>query len=101
MDKVLNAIGLAYRAKKVVLGEEVLNRIDKVRLIFLASDISEKSRIRFEKKCHFYSIEHIDSYSGEQLSYALGKNNIKVIGITDEGFMKMITKNIEKEENNG
>ena len=102
MDNVLNILGLAYRAKKVVLGEEVLNRISKVRIMFLASDLSEKSRERFEKKCLYYNIEHIDSYSGAELSAALGKNNIKVAGITDNGFARsIISKNQMKEGQDG
>ena len=91
MADVLNTLGLAYRAKKVVLGEEVLNRISKVKLIFLASDISDKSRERYEKKCHYYGIDHIDDYSSEELSRALGKNNVKVIGIVDKGFTDALT----------
>ncbi|MBQ3295717.1 MAG: 50S ribosomal protein L7ae [Erysipelotrichaceae bacterium] len=94
MDNILNILGLAYRAKKVVLGEEVLNRISKVRIMFLASDLSVKSRERYEKKCFYYNIEHIDSYSGGELSSAMGRNNIKVLGITDEGFAQSIRKKI-------
>ena len=92
MADMLNTLGLAYRAKKVVLGEEVLNRIDKVKLMFIASDISEKSRERYEKKCHYYRIDHIDDYSSNELSEALGKNNVKVIGILDEGFKDALLK---------
>ena len=94
MDRILNILGLAYKARKVVLGEEVLNRISKVRLMFLASDLSEKSRERYEKKCFHYNIEHIDSYDCIQLSEALGRNNIKVIGITDDGFATSIKDKI-------
>ena len=93
MADKLNTLGLAYRARKAVLGEEVLNRIDKVKLLFIASDISEKSRERYEKKCHYYKIDHIDEYSGEQLSLALGKNNVKVVGILDKGFKDALLKN--------
>ncbi|MBR6233824.1 MAG: ribosomal L7Ae/L30e/S12e/Gadd45 family protein [Erysipelotrichaceae bacterium] len=94
MADKLNTLGLAYRARKAVLGEEVLNRIDKIKLMFIASDISEKSRERYEKKCHYYKIDHIDEYSGEQLSSALGKNNVKVVGILDKGFKDALLKNI-------
>ena len=93
MADTLKTLGLAYRAKKVVLGEEVLNKIGKVKLMFIASDISEKNRERFEKKCYYYGIDHIDDYSGEELSSALGKNNVKVIGILDEGFKNALLKN--------
>ena len=101
MDNTLNILGLAYKARKAVLGEEIFNRISKVSLIFLASDLSEKSRERYEKKCFYYNIEHIDSYDSAQLSTALGKNNVKTVGITDEGFARSIMKNQVKEVENG
>ena len=96
MDDVLSLLGLIYRAKKLKLGEEILESINKVKIMFIASDISEKSRIRYEKKCHHYGIEHIDIFDSEQLSKALGKNNVKVIGITDKGFADSISKKIKK-----
>ena len=94
MPEALTVLGLAYRARKTVLGEEVLNRIGKVKLLFLASDISESSRKRFEKKCRYYGIEHIDVFSGEELSEALGKNNVKAVGITDAGLSETIRKKL-------
>lgn len=95
MDDVLKILGLAYRARKAVLGEEVLNRIRKVRLLFLASDLSDKSRERFEKKCYFYELDHIDKYDCEELSNAIGRNNVKVIGITDDGFARLIMSKLQ------
>ena len=92
MDRVLNTLGLAYRAKKVVLGEEVLNQIDKVKLLIIANDISDKSRERFLKKCSYYKIDYIDCFRSEDISNALGKETIKVVGIIDEGFRKSILK---------
>ena len=94
MAEVLKVLGLAYRARKLVLGEEVLNQIKKVKLLFIASDISEKSRARFSKKCQYYDIKHIDDFTCEELSLALGKNNVKVIGVIDEGFTETILKKI-------
>ena len=100
MDSVLKLLGLVYRAKKLVLGEEVLERISDVKLMFIASDSSEKSKERYLKKCHFYNIEYIDKYNSLDLSSSIGKNNVKLIGIIDEGFKKTLLKKI-KEENNG
>ncbi len=99
-DKTLNLLGLAYRAHKTVLGEQVLKRISKVRLLILASDISEKSKERYLKKCHYYHIDSRDDISSEDLSKALGKENVKVVGIIDEGFKKAILEN-EKEGHYG
>ena len=96
MDDALKLLGLAYRAGKIVLGEEVLHQIRKVRLLFLASDISEGSRERYLKKCHYYDIPFIDVCDTEELSSALGKNNVKVIGVTDKGFADALSKKIQK-----
>ena len=92
MDKTLSTLGLAYRAKKLVLGEEVLNQISDVKLIIIANDISENSRERFLKKCNFYNIEYIDRFTSSEISNALGKNNVKVVGIIDEGFKETLLK---------
>ena len=91
-DKVLNLLGLAYRAHKTVLGEQVLKRIREVRLLILAIDISEKSRERYLKKCHYYHIDSMADFSSVELSQALGKENVKVVGIIDEGFKRTILK---------
>ena len=94
MDDFLNLLGLVYKAKKLVLGEEVLKQIDKVKLLIIASDISIKSKQRFEKKAHYYNIEIIDNYSAEQLSKCLGKKIVKAIGIVDQGFKQALLKKI-------
>ena len=94
MDSILQLLGLSYRARKTLLGEEVLKQIRKVKVLFIASDISEKSRERYEKKCRFYEIPHIDLYDGSQLSESIGRRNVKVIGITDRGFAESILKKI-------
>ena len=88
----MNLLGLAYRANKTVLGEQVLKKIRKVKLLILASDISEKSRERYLKKCHYYRIDSMEDFNSVELSQALGKENVKVIGILDEGFKKAILK---------
>ena len=98
MDDVLKLLGLAYRARKLVLGEEVLHQIRKVRILFLASDISKGSEERYLKKCHYYDIFPIDVYDSEELSSALGKNNVKVIGVLDQGFADALMKKVKQKE---
>ena len=95
MDDVLKLMGLIYRAHKMIFGEELVKRIKDVKLLFIASDISDKSRARFEKKCHFYNIEIIDRYSSDELSNSIGKQNIRALGITDKGFSETILKKIK------
>lgn len=94
MDEILKTLGLAYRARKVILGEEILNRISEVTIMFLASDLSEKNRERYEKKCFYYGIDHIDKYDSQILSAAFGKSNVKTAGVIDKGFKDAILKKL-------
>ena len=90
MDEVLKLLGLVYRAKKMEFGEEVLNNIRDIKLIFLASDLSSSSKQRFLKKCDYYNIPHVDTYNSDELANSVGKKLVKVIGIKDEGFKKTL-----------
>ena len=90
MDKVLQNIGLAYKARKTILGEEVLDRFEEIKLLIIASDISEKSKERYLKKCHYYNVNYIDNYNSADISKSLGKCNIKIVGLIDEGFVRTI-----------
>ncbi len=95
MDDFLKLLGLVYRAKKLVLGEEVLKQINKVKLLIMANDISDKSKERLEKKAHYYNIEIIDNYSSKQLSSCLGKSIVKSIGVIDDGFKQGLLKKLK------
>jgi hypothetical protein len=94
MDSVLNLVGLMYRARKLVLGDEVYNRLKDIKLLLIANDISKGSRERLLKKTYYYQIDYLDKYSGEELSMAIGKNNVKIIGIIDDGFKKSLINKI-------
>jgi len=93
MNKTLSYLGLARKASKIYIGEEIFDQFktNKISLLFIASDISEKSRQRYLKKCKSYNIDYIDKYSTIELSQAIGKA-CKSIAIFDEGFTKAIKK---------
>lgn len=95
MDSALQLLGLIYKAKRMILSEdEVLNHLSEIRFMIIASDISIKSKERFLKKCSYYKIEYTDKYTTEQLSNSIGKDNVKVIGITDKGFVKSLKEKL-------
>lgn len=94
MDNVLSLIGLMYKANKLVLGESVLENINSVKYLLIASDASMKTKERYLKKCKFYNVDYYDNFSSVELSKAIGKSNIKIIGIIDEGFKKTLLKKI-------
>ena len=91
---VLNLLGLAYRAKKVALGDDAYTCLTNasVKYLFIASDASAKTKERLYKKIYYYKLAYDDSFSSYDLSNALGKNNIKVIAIIDEGFKDAIVR---------
>ncbi len=87
------ALGLAYVAKKTVIGADYV--VDSLRkkelyLVLLASDASENTKKRISDKTKTYQVELIENYSTDELSSAVGKKNIKVIGIKDKGFSMLL-----------
>ena len=95
MDSILSLLGLVYRANKMYLGENNLNNIKNVKYLFIAYDASDKTKERYLKKCSYYSIPYTLNYSGQELSGAIGKNNVKVIGVIDSGFTKTILNKLK------
>lgn len=88
-----NIIGLAFRARKVTIGTELT--IEKLRhgelhVIILASDASDNTKKKVHDKAKTYSCDIIEDLTSENISNALGKHDIKVIGITDRGFSQLL-----------
>ncbi|MDE7094928.1 MAG: hypothetical protein K2O23_00415, partial [Anaeroplasmataceae bacterium] len=72
----------------------VLNDIatGKIHYLFLAKDASDNTKKKIKDKASFYQIELDESYSSEELSHAIGKTNRMVIGIVNQGFLKILKK---------
>lgn len=87
-QKVLNLLGLAQRARKVVTGTEMVLkqvRAQKVTAVFIAKDCAANTRKRFSDKCHSYDVSLIQDFSELELSSAIGQKR-SVIAVTDNGF---------------
>ena len=59
MNKILNLIGLAMRAAKVVSGEfstEKLIKENKAKLVIVATDASDNTKKLFMNKCAYKKI---------------------------------------------
>ncbi|WP_404452660.1 YlxQ family RNA-binding protein [Virgibacillus necropolis] len=88
----LNMIGLAVRARKCSLGEEVVKDIRKQRakLVLLASDTGPQTRKKITDKCKTYEIPLRVVDDKETLSNAIGKSERVAIAILDAGFATKI-----------
>lgn len=99
MDKVLNLLGIAKKAGKLVMGADSVLGVfpsKKIKLLFLASDVSDATRDKFDKKAFFYQIRVVDNYTTSELSAALGVTQIKLVGVIDQGFAEALVKKIER-----
>jgi len=90
---LLGHLGLALRARKIISGEEqVLESIRKqsAKIVFLANDAGVNTTKRITDKASFYHVQLVTALSGEELSRAIGKENRKVLAVTDRHFVQMI-----------
>lgn len=86
-------LGLAYRARKISVGTDtVVFKISskKAKLVLLANDAAIHTTTKIKNKTNFYGIELNEKYDSETLSKALGKTNIKVVSVNDQGFATLI-----------
>ena len=87
MDKILSNLGLCARARGLVDGTDIVCSelaLGKICLIFLASNSSENTKKKIRNKANYYNVEVIESYSSEELSSAIGKENRMVVGISNK-----------------
>jgi len=89
-QKILNLLGLAMRARKVVLGEDlVLKTMQKDSgLVFLASDAGNNITKKITDKAKTYNKVVITDFTTDELSKTIGKENRKVVLVEDRGFIK-------------
>lgn len=86
-------LGLAFRARKITVGTEMsiqALRNGQVFLMILATDASDLTKKKVYDKSKTYHVEVIESLSSIEISQAIGKKDIKVIGITDKGFSQLL-----------
>ena len=92
-ERILNLIGLATRARKTSMGTDiVINSIQRrdAKIVFIASDASNETIKKVQDKCSFYKVDNCLLFDTVELNNAVGKNNIKVVSVNDNGFYNSI-----------
>ncbi len=91
--KVYGLIGIARRARKVVMGESVITAIQNknAKVVLISEEASANTKKKISDKCQYYNITFcfVDDIL---LNQSLGEFNKKVIAITDEGMSKKIVQ---------
>lgn len=91
-QKILNLLGLARRAGKVVAGEEmVLKKLrnGQLSLVLMASDCGQATRKKVTDKCQSYQVDLCEEFNQVELSLAIGQKRT-IVALTDKGFAQKI-----------
>ena len=85
-------LGLTQRARKLITGTDIVIKglqKQEVYLVLVSNDASNNTKKKMTDKTNFYnvSILEIDDYL---LNQSIGKVNVKVCGITDEGLANLL-----------
>lgn len=94
-EKALNILGIAKRSKNLLIGTDtVVNGMQsgKVKVVILANDSSSNTIDTFNNKCHYYNISLDLSFLSCEISQAIGKENIKVVALCDQGLKESFEK---------
>lgn len=90
-QKLLNLLGLAQRAGKLISGEGMV--VDAIRsttppyLVIVATDAGQNTKKKVTDKSHYYDVAVSEFATTLQLSQAIGKKRT-VVAICDAGFSK-------------
>lgn len=88
-NRFTSLLGLAYRARRVVTGEEAVIQAvrDKTaRVVLISSDASDRTKKTVHNKCKYYHVPVIEVLNRSQLGQAIGKQERVLIAVTDKGF---------------
>ncbi len=99
MQPILNFLGLANRAGKVVSGQDLVVKAVQHRqavLVIIANDASEQSKKLYIDKCRFYHTTYQFFATKDSLGNAIGKEARSACAILDNGFAKKLVSMIEQ-----
>ena len=103
-SKVFSSLGLATKAGKTQSGEfstEKAVKSFRAFLVIVAEDASDNTKKMFTNMCTYYEVPCVIYGTKVELGHAMGKEMRASVAITDEGFAKMIQKQLASEEIGG
>lgn len=95
-QNVLNLLGLAQRAGKVLSGDFAIEKAlaqSRVKLLLLATDAAVSSKKKYQERPDV-PVPVIEYGTKAELGYCIGKNQRAALAVTDQGFADLIRQNI-------
>ena len=92
-QKVLNLIGLAFRARKCAHGVDlIVEQIQKNRAyyVIIATDAKDNSKKKLMNKCKTHNVPYAELVDRRLLGNAIGKDSRVAIAILDKGFARKL-----------
>jgi ribosomal protein L7Ae-like RNA K-turn-binding protein len=98
--KILSYIGFAVKANKIVYGKQGLRNyirsFHKKKVILIPKDTGSRVKLDVIKHCQIFDVPYLElNCTKSTLAKALGKQNISVIGITDENIIEGILETVQ------
>lgn len=97
VNKVYGLLGISAKAGKIVAGNDlVIEEMskNKVKLVIIATDASEKTIKNIIYYCEKYNIKNMLYGTIDELSKSIGKHNKAIIGIEDQNLAEALKKQI-------
>ncbi|HCX63634.1 MAG TPA: hypothetical protein DHN33_00285 [Eubacteriaceae bacterium] len=97
-------IGICYKSRKTIVGDYSLERAiheKRLHLVMTAKDTSERIAKKYRNLCDQYQLPYIQLGTKTELSDALGRKNVAVVGFTDQNQAANIINMFEKLKKQG
>ncbi|WP_188205846.1 L7Ae/L30e/S12e/Gadd45 family ribosomal protein [Alkalibacillus aidingensis] len=92
-NKYLNLLGLAFRARKITLGEPAIIediRSKQAKLILIANDASSNTKKKLIDKSRSYHVPYFIVDDRQTISQAIGQEGRVAVAIKDVGFAEKL-----------
>ncbi|MBU5455785.1 ribosomal L7Ae/L30e/S12e/Gadd45 family protein [Caproiciproducens sp. MSJ-32] len=101
MNKFFNFLGLAKRSGNLIEGyskcDEQRNR-KNISLFIISKDASESTKKKFINHCKIKNIDFIEDFTKEELGTSIGREEVKILAVTDENMAKKLYTLYEEEK---
>ncbi|WP_342256192.1 50S ribosomal protein L7ae-like protein [Spiroplasma endosymbiont of Poecilobothrus nobilitatus] len=91
-QKGYSYLGLAKRGGKLITGACLLTAIQQktVYLVLTSGDIGATQAKKYQQKCFYYKISYFSCLDFNLTQQALGTNNVKMIGISNQHLAQLL-----------